>query len=929
MFHIMDSKTRLSAGVVVDDTSLTNALYALQIGWLTPFWTPDAIRGDQAFNHELFTKFAASIGSNFEPIPPRRHNKNVLESKHGILRSIFIRLCNADDQLDERVAIAMAFDVSNQLYGSDVMSAYELAHGFTKPLTDHPMLLPADLYEVHCSLEAKRKLTRILRSKAINNTVVEPGDMVEVFVKQPNNKRGSWTAPRIVLQVNYETGTITVPGARGHHVQAALEDCRLAITDDDFAQSIREANDKLDRAIDLELINADPNEQDAKDDAEPYIKTDDNNTIYNGVTPEAASFDASYTTDGYDKLSLVPSANERSAPSSLIPAVGDKVEVFWPQDHQYYHGFVAEEQDGMKTVVYDDGGIESLNFENETWRFASSANIRSIVASSLTLLTDTTDTLAAMFSHFGNKPFLKFQAQAFPEYVLSNAYNAEELDFKRTVKPVSLAEIPAKANIIASHTIYKLKINDDHSLKLKARIAPHGNEDSSRSLLRSDCSMCPPLGFRIIASLASIRKWRLSKIDVKTAFLQTGQAERDVYVVPPTESSDRNKCLWLLLTASYGLVNANAKWQVVSDQTLHKIGFCSIPVLPQLFYLTDDSGTTIAALAKIVDDFLICGQTKVVDDVIRSIGQIFTLGTIIHGPGLLRYFGLNIVQHDDMTITIDGDDKLNGIYTAPITRTRRRDTTDMLNPAEKRVFASINSSVGWLGITASPFCATFSSLFQQEAPSAAISTLCNQGARLSKLQKLGTATHYPRPGDNLTHAVSIVVFCDAGRTSDAGQLCHIGGLLLDDLRAGSIFHAISWASHKAHRPVRSTGAAEIMAAGEGVDIGKILTQVYKTLLHAAINLIVVVDSKDLYTTLTTQRQSIDRSIRGDVGVIRFEFEVKNITEVMWIPGKLNPADVGTKFDSPLIPAVSQLLSTGLLPFSVDEAESCASDRSLG
>ena len=70
---------------------------------------------------------------------------------------------------------------------------------------------------------------------------------------------------------------------------------------------------------------------------------------------------------------------------------------------------------------------------------------------------------------------------------------------------------------------------------------------------------------RLLISIASLYAWRLSKIDVKSAFLQTGKAERDVYVIPPVESGDRGKCAWLLETASYGLVNANAKWQVHSD----------------------------------------------------------------------------------------------------------------------------------------------------------------------------------------------------------------------------------------------------------------------------------------------------------------------------------------------------------------------------
>lgn len=65
-------------------------------------------------------------------------------------------------------------------------------------------------------------------------------------------------------------------------------------------------------------------------------------------------------------------------------------------------------------------------------------------------------------------------------------------------------------------------MKDDKSLKLKARIAPHGNEVSARGDLRLDCAMFSSIGYRIIASLSSLYQGRLSKIDVKAAFLQTG-----------------------------------------------------------------------------------------------------------------------------------------------------------------------------------------------------------------------------------------------------------------------------------------------------------------------------------------------------------------------------------------------------------------------
>lgn len=158
--------------------------------------------------------------------------------------------------------------------------------------------------------------------------------------------------------------------------------------------------------------------------------------------------------------------------------------------------------------------------------------------------------------------------------------------------------------------------------------------------------MCSPTGVRILLSITSKRGWRLSKIDAKTAFLRTGDAERAVFVIPPIESEDRGSYVWLPLAAVYGLINSNAKWQVQSDQLLRKLNFIQVSVLPQLFYMMQD-GEVVALLAKIVDDILISGEPSLVDSIIEKINSRFTLGTVVHGANVMRYFGLNIVQDED------------------------------------------------------------------------------------------------------------------------------------------------------------------------------------------------------------------------------------------------------------------------------------------
>lgn len=51
-----------------------------------------------------------------------------------------------------------------------------------------------------------------------------------------------------------------------------------------------------------------------------------------------------------------------------------------------------------------------------------------------------------------------------------------------------------------------------------------------------------------------------------------------------------------------------------------------------------------------------------------------------------------------------------------------------------------------------------------------------------------------------------------------------------------------------------------------------------------------VDSKDLFTTLSTNKNFIDRPIRGDVGCNEFKFETGSVEKIFWVLGKVNLAE---------------------------------------
>ena len=80
------------------------------------------------------------------------------------------------------------------------------------------------------------------------------------------------------------------------------------------------------------------------------------------------------------------------------------------------------------------------------------------------------------------------KAKGLPPHPVWDAYLDEETKFLKNVRKVPVIKVPKNSNIIFSHTIYKFKANDDASLKLKARIAPHRNTDRDKFLHKTSMS---------------------------------------------------------------------------------------------------------------------------------------------------------------------------------------------------------------------------------------------------------------------------------------------------------------------------------------------------------------------------------------------------------------------------------------------------------
>lgn len=141
------------------------------------------------------------------------------------------------------------------------------------------------------------------------------------------------------------------------------------------------------------------------------------------------------------------------------------------------------------------------------------------------------ETIDKYFHVFGHKELMLHHAQGLPPFVTENAYKKEEDSFTKTVRKVPVRKIPVGCNVISSHVLYKVKVLDDGSKIVKARIAPHCNKDRERENLKTDSTVCSPVSIRIVLSIAFYQGRNLAKIDFKSAFLQSGQGQLKIFAV--------------------------------------------------------------------------------------------------------------------------------------------------------------------------------------------------------------------------------------------------------------------------------------------------------------------------------------------------------------------------------------------------------------
>ena len=99
-----------------------------------------------------------------------------------------------------------------------------------------------------------------------------------------------------------------------------------------------------------------------------------------------------------------------------------------------------------------------------------------------------------------------------------------------------------------------LNENVDDKQIPKSCLVIKGFEEQTSDILK-DSHVCFKEGLHFVLALIAYNEWKINSIDIKTAFLQGEETDRELFILPTKEANTSN--VWCSKKRPYGLVDVS------------------------------------------------------------------------------------------------------------------------------------------------------------------------------------------------------------------------------------------------------------------------------------------------------------------------------------------------------------------------------------
>lgn len=482
------------------------------------------------------------------------------------------------------------------------------------------------------------------------------------------------------------------------------------------------------------------------------------------------------------------------------------------------------------------------------------------------------------------------------EKITSYAKEKESWVSNNAYARVSRAEVPRCANIIGSHVVYRRKADGTP----KARIVPWGHRDIEKNNVRGDAPAINIDSMRLLLSIAAEHRWKVYKMDVKSAYLQAKGFGRNIYVRPPREENDSTG-LWKLLVPAYGLTDSGRLWYLTSYEVLTKqFGFQQSKLDPSM-YLRNMKDSMLLLVVQ-VDDYLYAGPKELTSKFEEFLHKQFLIGST--ECGTFSIMGIRFVQEETGKITLNAKEKLDQVQPI-IIRAASKERDRNANESEITSYRSLIGKLLYIGRLVCPTIAFHASNAATKCDGLRLHHLRALNATLRAIKNFPCVITFI-PGNTRTYKLEAM--SDASMQSHEEKSNVRQGILIFR-RSGDIVHPIAWLSRLARRVARSTSTAELLAAADAVDRVTYL----KHLLEESAGpqkTELVLDSRSAVCLCSTTKEPEEVKNKLLLASIREEFNVTSMDTIRWTPGQTHLADALTKDNQTISKLLNAVLESG-------------------
>ena len=448
-------------------------------------------------------------------------------------------------------------------------------------------------------------------------------------------------------------------------------------------------------------------------------------------------------------------------------------------------------------------------------------------------------------------------------------------------------EVPdAGQRAISLRWVITEKIIEDRHVT-KARLVARGFEESLLEK-RTDSPTCSKDALRVALVLISAFHWKCSTFDVKSAFLQGNEIDRDVFVKPPKEFGDGQ--LWHLKKNIYGLNDAARAWYYKLKEELLNLQMSVCTLDPALFFWID-GGVISGIMCVHVDDILWGGTPDFEAAVIIPLCRRIVIGST--NTATFRYIGVHLSQEKDFSVTVNQVDYAESLEEVKLSRQRSAQRSSHLEKGESDEFRSLLGQLNWLATQTRPDIAFDVCELSTSLSRATVEEVLRANKVLKRIQQRPVMLKFCELEE--PEQLNIECYSDAsfGNLQGGGSQ---GGYIvfLADNRGCKCL--VSWQSRKVRRVVKSTLAAETLALLDAAESGIFVASMIGELLNIGSYRPTVkcfVDNKSLVETLHSTRNVDDKHLRINIAVLREMIEKRDIT-VSWVQSAKQLANALTK-----------------------------------